>query len=275
MGRFSKLETDSVPAQAQAPTSGTADAGTPAAEGLASGTEPHSYDTTIREADRQFLEGAFRKSLRLYSRALQYDHSRLEPWLGQVLALLLLGEVREATVWSQRALEAFPEQPVIISLRGLCYCMQGMTQRGIGSSDYALNKGASEMLCWLLRAWMLLAADNENWRGCLAKAAEMTPRDGWRYHLLMGLVLESFRKWPQALEAYRRALESQTSSPFLWARSAVTCERLGLTRQATEACEHALALHPDYPEALRVMGHVTGLWSWFTPRRLLLWVFGR
>jgi tetratricopeptide (TPR) repeat protein len=266
MGRFSKLETNTGPVP---PPSAA-----PEAEAPSSGTEAHSYDTTVREADRQFQEGAFRKSLRLYSRALQFDHSRLEPWLGQVLALLLLGEVREAAVWSQRALEAFPEHPIVISLRGLCYCMQGMAQRGLGSSDYALNKGASEMLCWLMRGWMLLAADNENWRGCLSKAAGMCPPDGWRHHQLMGLVLESFRKWPQAYEAYRRALEGQTSNAFLWARTALTCERLGLTRQAIEACEHALALQPGHPEAERVLSRLTGLWGWLAPRRLLR-LFGR
>ena len=261
MGRFSKLETNEGPVQASEPA--------PPSETVATGIDPHTYDTTIREADRLFLEGSFRKSLRLYSRALQFDHAQLEPWLGQVLALLLLGEVREATVWSQRALEVFPEHPVVISLRGLCYCMQGMTQRGLGSSDYALNKGASEVLCWLMRGWMLLAADNENWRGCIAKATEMCPSDGWRYHMLMGLVLESFRKWPQAYEAYRRALEGQTSSAFLWTRTAGACERLGLTRQAIEACEHALALRPDHPDAARILARLTGLWSWFIPRRLL------
>lgn len=250
MGRFSKLETKKSSAQ-----SGEAQEG----DLLVHGAEPVSYEDIMRAADERFYTGDFRGALRHYSRCLSIDNNQTAPWVGQVLALLLQGQVREGRVWSQRAMECFPDNPVMVSLNGLSMAMGGMVKRGLATSDFALSRGAEDRICWIARGWILLEAQNKNWEFCFAKVGESCTPGDWRTHMLMGVILESYRRWPQALERYQTAIESQTSNHYLWHRLGVCYGKLGLPRKALEAQEHALSLNPDFAAADDEVRNQSGL----------------
>jgi len=86
----------------------------------------------------------------------------------------------------------------------------------------------------------------------------------------MALILERYRKWPQAAEKFRRALDTQTRSPFLWHRLGLCYKAMGLNRKAFDAQENALSLDPGFlaaDEAARqastfsLVGAIRGLFS--------------
>ncbi len=269
MGRFEKLEmkqdgaefeptTLDNPAAGRKVKSGADRLGIPEAEIAAfSGVEALSGDAVLRSANDAFYTGDWRQALRFYSRAIQMETTRVDPWAGQVLALLFLDQVREADIWSRRLLECFPDHPTAVSLNGLVRSLQGMTRSGIGSSDFAMSKGHADELCWIVRGWMLLEGGNQNWMPCLDKAIEQCPPDGWRYHLLMGLVLERYKKWPQAVKAYQTAVDQKLDNYYLWNRLGHCYDQLGLARKALEAHQHALSLNPDYPPARKAVSDLS------------------
>ncbi|MBN1866837.1 tetratricopeptide repeat protein [Candidatus Sumerlaeota bacterium] len=249
MGRFSKLETKESPARP-----GEGEGGV-----LIPGAEPISYEDVLRVADERFYSGDFRGALRCYSRCLSLDNNRITPWVGQILALLLQGQVREGRVWSQRAMECFPDNPVMVSLTGLSMAMGGMVKRGLATSDFALSRGAEDRICWIARGWILLEAQNKNWEFCFSKVLESRPSEDWRTHMLIGVILESYKKWPHAVERYQAAVGNQTSNFYLWYRLGVCYGKLGLARKAMEAQEHALAINPDFAPAEQETRKQSGL----------------
>jgi len=267
MGRFEKLdmrpegaEFDPTPLESPAaalpPRAGKRDSAQVAVCTF-SGLEITSTEDVLRSADEAFYTGDWRQALRYYSRALQMETTRIEPWVGQVLALLFLEQTREADIWSRRMIECFPDHPTAISLSGLVRVLQGMTRSGIGSSDFAMSKGQTDALCWIVRGWILLEGENRNWEPCLDKAIEHCPPDGWRLHLLRGLVLERYKKWPHAVKAYQTAVDQKLDNYFLWNRLGVCYHHLGLARKAIEAHQHALSLNPDYPPARKAVNDLS------------------
>ena len=250
MGRFSKLEThEATPIEEKAPEAGSEKYG----------AEPATYGGLMRDADEHFYRGEWKRSLQLYSRALERDNTQPDPWVGQVLALLFLSQMREATVWAKRSLECFSEHPVALSLHALTMSQQGMTSRGLGTSDYAMEKGQTGLMCWISRGWILLEAGNANWEFCFGKAKERAPADDWQSRMLVGLILERYKKWPQAVEAYQSALGLQTANFFLWHRVGICYGKLGLARKAMEAHQHALDLNPRCAEAEKELLRQSGL----------------
>src|SRR5262245_23063285 len=71
--------------------------------------DPRDYPSMLERADSHFFHGEYEKALRFYSRALQVEAARQYPWVGQLYALLMLNQVKEAELWASRALELFPE----------------------------------------------------------------------------------------------------------------------------------------------------------------------
>lgn len=249
MSRFEKLETQTAP-PGDAPAAASA-LRTPQGRGVL------TYDDIIREADAAFYMGDFRAALRHFSHALQEDNTRHEPWIGQTLAMILLGEMRDADVWSSRGTERFPASPSVLSMRGLVLGMQGMTSRGMGTLDFAMSQGSPDKTCWLARGWLLLEADNANWRSCFDKAVELAGPGDWRLRFLMGLVLENHRKWALAIEQFEACATLNARNFFLWHHLGLCLARMGFTARAIESQRHALDIKPGWMPAERELLRLT------------------
>jgi tetratricopeptide (TPR) repeat protein len=89
--------------------------------------------------------------------------------------------------------------------------------------------------------------------GC-AGTQQMTRRSSSRGAYgayLRGLMLERSSQFPDALDAYQKALERDHWSPLLHVRVGATYVKLGQMAKALGAFEQALALDPNHPDALR------------------------
>jgi tetratricopeptide (TPR) repeat protein len=219
---------------------------------------PQTFDEILRNAEDLFYQGEFTKALRLYSRALREESRQPRPWIGQILSLLLGNQTREAAIWAKRAVEAFPSHPAIISLQGLSLAMQGMTQRGLASSDYAMSLQGPDAWCWLARGWLLLEVDNDNWKICFSRAMAIAGEENVRFHLLLGMVLERHRKFVNSMEHYRTAAETMSGNAFLWHRLGLVYRRLGMPGKAVESQRRALEIRPNFQAASKEIRALAG-----------------
>lgn len=252
MGRFSKLETHAPQTPAPQPggrpvvPEGFGTRRTPKPDPAAQAGPDYDARHYLSEADRHFYRGEYEKALRMYSRAIQSDRTAVDGWLGQVRCLLEMKQAKEAMVWVRRALELYAEDPRLISLQGLAYAQNGMVDRGLSCSDYALGRAGvnvSDPLVWIARGAILSLGDSRNADICFGKAMEMRARDDWRTPMTLGLLLLSQKKWARAVEFLEAAVHVEKCNDYLWERLGYARERLGLGQAAHEAYEAALHLN--------------------------------
>jgi len=246
MGRFSKLETGKTEAEKAAEPR----AGLPVEQLVEAETYDYSY--YVEEADKQYFTGRYDKALRLYSRALQVDNSQVYPWVGQVLSLLAMDQVKEADLWVTRAIELFPEDATLLSLRALVYAHRGMMNRAIGASDYALSRGGTPY-GWVARGEILLRAKNKNAPFCFDKALEIAGPTNWKIAMQIGLVYFRRRMYSSALNYFRRACAVNMGNFHLWFYLGRCYDRLSFKNEAIEAFNRALEINPDCREAERAL----------------------
>ncbi|MCX7017439.1 MAG: hypothetical protein NTY46_00285 [Candidatus Sumerlaeota bacterium] len=165
----------------------------------------------------------------------------LEPLVPEVPLVELIPEV--PPVPADPAAELFPEEARIISLQGAVYASQGMTQRALGCSDYALSLGGFEPLIWVLRGIILSLADNSNAAACFSKAMEIRSADDWLTPMRIGLHLLREKKWQSSAEHLHAAAEISKSNDYLWERLGYANEALSLTNSAVEAYRAALQIN--------------------------------
>ncbi len=264
MGRFSKLETGAGASPEKDPDEGPLGLRSrvrpkPAAD--ASGEPDYNQGHYQAEGDRLFYTGEFQKALRAYSRAMQVDHSAVEPWMGQILSLLKLKQQREAAMWAMRAIELFPEDPRLASLQGLTLALTGARQRAISCSDFAMARPAGgSAFTWAIRGQILSHCENANARFCFDKVLETREPGDWQILAQVGDFLLTEKKWARALEFLRPAVEIRSANPWLWKRLGYANEHLGFTQPALEAYRAALVINPNDREAqehLRRLGVVS------------------
>ena len=209
MGRFSKLERETQDALAR--QKALKEKKRPQATPEVVYDAPHY----IAEADDAFFTGDYKKALQLYSRAIQIDNSRHEPWVGQIYCLIEMNQLKEADLWTGRALEMFPEDSALLSLRAITYAHRGMIKRALGTSDYALERGA-DIHTWIARGQVLLLAENKNATFCFSKAMELTTPGDWKTPMRIGNIYFKKKLYSQALNYFKKACEINVTNHYLY-----------------------------------------------------------
>lgn len=250
MGRFQKLEKTAGAGVSAVPGSAPVDA-----PPVSQGTTQADYPAAIAVADEAFFRGDYKAALRHYSRALQSDSTQMYPWIGQLNALLALRQYKEAEVWSNRALELFPEDATVLSQRARVLAHTGNIKRAIGVSDYAVSKGSSEW-AWLARGEVLLVAKNGNSKFCFDKAVEVAGAGNWQIPYLAGLVHIRANNYSGAVELMALAAERNLRHAQLWRDYSAVLAKLNFTERAREAARRAQELEPNSKGANRLQSDV-------------------
>ncbi len=250
-GRFSKLERkDSKEKQAKGfpPPAGTVARGEDRPAQTPDTEDPNLYPSFIQQADEAFFTGNFRDALRHYSRALQQENNHVYPWIGQISSLIELKQYKEAELWSNRALEQFPEDSSLLSQRARVLALTGNIKRALGVSDYAMSKGATEWT-WLARGEVLLESKDRSALFCFEKAVEEAGDADWRVPFLAGLAFSRKRQWANAQDFLRRAAEIHPKNYFVWFEMARVLMGMSYIDRAQDALNRVLQLKPDYKPA--------------------------
>src|SRR4051794_14082720 len=92
----------------------------------------------LAEARTALESGRFEEALRAYAKVLEFDPDCASAWTGQVRMLIELGEVKEAKLWADKALELFPEEPELLAAKAVALARGGDTQAALTFSDAAV-----------------------------------------------------------------------------------------------------------------------------------------
>ena len=131
--------------------------------------EQYFYD----QATRFWLAGDFEPALRNYSRALEVNNAFFPAWLSQILMLLELGEYSEAAVWSDKAMEMFPEHPELLAAKAVAYARDGKIQKALAYSDNSVGQDNITSRVWLARAEVLTNRQSRVAESCISKAVSI------------------------------------------------------------------------------------------------------
>jgi tetratricopeptide (TPR) repeat protein len=192
-----------------------------------------------------WLAGDFELALRNYSRALEKNSSFFEGWTGQILMLIELGEYHEAGVWSDKALEMFPEHPELLALKAVACVRDGRIEKALAYSDNAISKERVTPRVWLSRAEVLmkrksLVADN-----CISKAIGLAGNEAPIIRLEAGRLLAKKEHYSRAVQYLQEVVTAIPKSAMAWYTLGYCQSKLGRS-EAEATLKQSLQLRPDW-----------------------------
>lgn len=205
-------------------------------------------DYYLGKAREAFAAESYEQALSYYSRTLQYEITIEEAWLGQLRCLIELGELPEAVIWSNRALERFPKSAPILSARGVTEARMGRSVAALAYSDSAFAGPGVDAYAWIARGDVLNPVNPMNAKACFSKAVELAPSD-WLVRATVGRAYLVRKQYHQALEHYRQAVRLDSERFTCWYWIGRCSQALGQTDEARIAYRRALEISPSFTPA--------------------------
>jgi tetratricopeptide (TPR) repeat protein len=238
MSRFSHLEFD-----------GKRD---PGSKGGADGAQKSGTGEPVRDAHFFYerakgfwLAGNFEEALANYSRTLEKNSAFYEGWLGQVRMLIEMGEYPEAKIWSDKALELFPEHPELFSAKAIACVRDAEFDKAQAYCDNAIQKQGATWYVWLARAEVLLARRSRMAQTCLANAVNQAKGDAPLVRLEAGRVLARYQHYSSALEYLRPTIGDFPKAALAWYELGRCQARLGMP-EAERVLNECVKLRPGW-----------------------------
>ena len=200
------------------------------------------------EAQTAFESGNFEGALRLYGKVLEFNPASAAAWVGQVRMLIELGEVREARLWADKALENFPHEPELMAAKAVALTREGDLQGAMAFSDSAIEERGDTPYVWLARGEVLLARKEQRADYCFDKALRLAPGD-WFIAWLAARIRYYYEQFALALKLLQQAVELNAGQFFLWLELGHCQQALGLMGAAKESFGVARQLNPQCSEA--------------------------
>ncbi|MBI5244084.1 MAG: tetratricopeptide repeat protein [Elusimicrobia bacterium] len=239
--------------------------------------EGESFDARayLQRAERAYRRGEYEFALRHYGKALREDPMLWEAWLGQVSCLSELGELEEARVWVNKAIERIPESPELLAAKGVVSAKMGDAADAMTFSDRAIQKKDPSALVWLQRGLMLLyAACEGRHESCFRKALEADARDSFAA-LRIGMGYLEQGDLLKSKGYLAQAVEEDSDNPLAWYKLGLCCEGLRAWGRAISCYERALSLKPEFKDKVvialsrilrrgffdRMIGRIRNLWT--------------
>ncbi len=214
------------------------------------GTPVRNAEFYLKEAEEAYRLGNYEMALRFFSKALEDDHTCFPGWFGQVRMLLELREYKEAGIWSDRALELFPEHPDLLAAKAVALIRTGLFDNALALSDNALSHKGASPYCWLARAEILLAMKAKTAEFCIAKV--LNTADSPTVKAQMGFelsrVLRMYGRLSQALTYASAAAQAMPGDAAVWLELG-RCQRLLGMNEAGTSFQQALTLNPNLDQA--------------------------
>ena len=253
MGRFDSIKPDGVEEDIQA------------SEDL---KDPYDADHFLKLANDAMARGNFEGALKLYGRALQRDPNRLEGWMGQVRALIDMGQPQEAMTWLEQAAGVLGEVPPLLGMRAIAAARCGNREDALAWSDRAMREGQDHMEVWLSRAEVLYLNQQPKIAiKALEKAVERAP--GPTSERQVGEIALEYGDTGQAAIWLERAWRHAPEDPMVALRLGVLRDRQGDPERARSEFQRAISLAPDLQAARLALDEIDGR-DWWTQTRAKL-----
>lgn len=210
-------------------------------------------DYFYKEALKYWLAGDFEVALRNYSRVLENNSTVFDAWAGQILMLIEMGEYHEATVWSDKALELFPEHPELLAVKAVACSRDAKFEKAIAYSDNSISKNNTTARVWLARAEVLLNRKSPVADNCISKAVSIAGNMAPVIKLEAARLLRKRGSYPSAIDFLNEVVKVFPKSALVWYELGCCQAKLGRS-EAAATLEESLKLRPDWEkprEALR------------------------
>lgn len=232
---------------------------------LDSANRPDGRGAVVRDADfylRAGLEldlaGRHAEALKRYSAALGEDPLCIVAWTRQLWMLLYMEEPLEAEIWADKALQSFPNDPDVLSLKSLALWRNGMTDAARDLNDAALAAVRDSANVWLARGEMQIDANMKSAAACFAHATS-APGPGGLAHMRAGDILLRKGKFAEAAEFFRKASQLLPGSSWIWYGYGRAQMELGNDKYAAAAFDRARNLSPRDQRYRRLGKRTSGI----------------
>ena len=243
-----------------------------------SGVQPQHFVANIRgeqdylqQAQSQFLAGEHEKALRSYSAALGENPLCVAAWVGQIVMLVELGEYPEAAMWSDKAMEKFPDHPQLLSIKSIACFRMGKIPEARGLNDVALQAKGEYPLVWVCRGELMLEGHQQTAEQCFQHALKLPDCNRGIVLLNIGAVCLLYRKYCLAISYLQQATVSQPNAAWAWYLLGKTQVELCQYSPARVSFNQARILMPKHPQYLNAEQQIPrGGWQplWKKLRRL-------
>jgi tetratricopeptide (TPR) repeat protein len=157
--------------------------------------------------------------------------------------LIELGELQEARLWADKALEQFPNEAELLAGKAVALARSGDLQAALAFSDAAIEEKGSTPYVWLARGDVLLAREEKRAEYCFEQALAAAPGD-WTWGWLASRIHYYYKKFSLALRYASQALGVDAAHAVLWLQLGTCQAALGLTAAAYGSFEQARELDP-------------------------------
>lgn len=172
----------------------------------------HAYYDKALEA---FHRGEFERALRSFTRTLELDRAFVPAWVGQVQMLIEMGELREADLWADKALELFKSNGDLLSAKAVARAHKGDRSVAMATSDAGLAARGSSAYRWLARGDVLLACNASTVEPCFERAF-LEPDADWFTFIWAARIYRRYNRHTNAMVAARKGSEAAPHAPYAW-----------------------------------------------------------
>jgi len=214
-------------------------------EKKASGEPVRDEKYFIDLALKYWLAGDWELALRNYSRALEKNNTVFEAWAGQVRMLIELGEYREAGIWTDKALQFFPENPELLALKAVACARDGMIAKAIAYSDNSVTKDNLTARVWLARAEVMLERKSSVSDNCISKAVSLAGNSSPAVKLEAARLLRRRGQYAAAIGYLNDVVKIFPQAALAWFELGCCQAELGRP-EAKASLEQSLKLQPHW-----------------------------
>lgn len=198
------------------------------------------------EAERLYHNGTYDLALRTYSKVLEYNPANQNAWTGQVRMLIELGELREAKLWADKALERFPTHPELLAAKAVALARMADLDAALAFSDAAIEERGNTPYVWLARGDVLLARREPRAAYCFDQALTLA-RGDWLHCWIASRIHSFHASFAIALHHAQHATELAPDRAVVWLQAGVCQLQLGHSTRGRASLEHAHQLDPACP----------------------------
>ena len=213
------------------------------------GTAIQTADSLLERANDEYRWGRFEMALRLFTRCLEEDRTRVRAWVGQVQMLVQLQEHHEARMWADKALELFRNNGELLAAKAQACARVGDKRPAYVCSDLSMQASGSSPYRWQVRGEVLLASKEKTFDACF-KRSLAEPEADWFDRDVIASTYLYYGKAASALDFASQAAEMHPQSGYAWFILGLCQKQLGLPKPTVRTSfEKCLQLRGDYVEA--------------------------
>jgi tetratricopeptide (TPR) repeat protein len=226
--------------------------------------DEHSYLARAIDENRW---GRFDKALQMYTRCLEHNRAVIPAWVGQVQMLVQLGELSEARLWADKALELFRNNGELLAAKAQACVRLDDYAAGIACSDASVQSPGSSAWRWQIRGEALLAKRQGQFDYCFQKSLNEPDAD-WFDRVVVARIYLFYRRATNAMQYLKDALALEPTHGYTWFVMGQCQEAIGLTSAARDSYARCLELRHDYREAQAALDAVDSMsfLSWLKRR---------